>query len=70
LGLQADMAAKQARCGEALAQILKARNSAVQGIATRESLPVWSPDLSSHARTALPHRMQDIVCGFQTSFWQ
>jgi hypothetical protein len=70
LGLQADMAAKQARCYEKLAQILKARNSAVQGIATRESLPVWSPDLWSHSRTALPHRLQDIARGFQTSFWQ
>jgi len=70
LGLQADMAAKQARCDEMLARILKTRKSAVEGILRRESLPVWSPDLWSHARTALPHRLGDIVRGFQTSFRQ
>ena len=68
LGLQADMAAKRARCDEKLAQILKVRNSAVQGIAARESMPVWSPELWGHARTTLPHRLQDIARGFQTSF--
>jgi hypothetical protein len=68
LGLQADMAAKQARFDEMLAQILKARKSAVQGIAARESLPFWSPELWGHARTALPHRLGVIVRGFQTSF--
>ncbi|WP_295317595.1 mechanosensitive ion channel domain-containing protein [Roseobacter sp.] len=68
LGLQADMAAKQARCDEMLAQILKARKSAVEGILRRESLPVWSPDLWGHARTTLPHRLGDIARGFQASF--
>ena len=68
LGLQADMAAKKARCNEMLAQILKARKSAVEGILRRESLPVWSPELWGHARTALPHRLRDIARGFQTSF--
>lgn len=70
LGLQADLAAKQARCDEVLAQILKARKSAVQGIAVRKSPPVWSPDLWGHARTALPQRLQDIVRGFRTNIRQ
>ena len=68
LGLQADMAAKQARCDEMLAQILKARKSAVEGILRRESPPVWSPGLWDHARTALPHRLQDIAHSLQTRF--
>jgi potassium efflux system protein len=67
LGLQADLAVKQARCDDMLAQILKARNSAVQGIPARESLPVWSPELWGHARTALPQRLRDIARGFRTS---
>jgi len=67
LGLQAELAAKQARCDEVLAQILKARKSAVQGIAVRKSPPIWSPDLWDHARTALPQRLQDIVRGFGTN---
>jgi potassium efflux system protein len=68
LGLQADLAAKQARCDDMLAQILKARNSAVEGISARESLPVWSPDLWGHARTTLPQRLRDIARGFRTGF--
>jgi potassium-dependent mechanosensitive channel len=68
LGLQANMAEKQARCDEMLAQILKARKSTVEGILRRENLPVWSPELWGHARTALPHRLQDIARSFQASF--
>jgi hypothetical protein len=49
-------------------QILKARKSAVQGIAVRKRPPIWSPDLWGHARTALPQRLGVIVRGFQTSF--
>jgi small-conductance mechanosensitive channel len=68
LGLQADLAAKQARCDGLLAQILKARNSAVEGIPVRQSLPVWSPELWGHTRNALPHNLRDIARGFRTSF--
>jgi len=68
--LQAELASRQARCDEILAQILKARKSAVEGILRRESLPVWSPDLWGQARTALPYRLRDIGRGFRTSFRQ
>ena len=70
LGLQADMAAKQARCDEMLAQILKERNSAVQGIAVRQSLAVWSSALWGHARTALPQTLHDIERGFRINIRQ
>jgi hypothetical protein len=68
LGLQADMAANSARCDEKLAQILKARNSAVRGIVTRESLPVWSPELWAHTRIALPRHLLNVARTIQTSF--
>jgi potassium efflux system protein len=68
LGLQADMAEKRTRCDEMLAQILKVRKSAVEGILRRESLPVWSLNLWGHARTALPFRLRNIARGFQTGF--
>lgn len=64
LGLQAVLAEKRARCDTVLAQIVKARKSAVEGIPARESLAVWSPDLWDHARTAMPYRLRDIARGF------
>jgi potassium efflux system protein len=67
LGLQADLAAKQARCDDMLAQILRSRNSAVQGILLRESLPVWSHELWSRMRAVLPHNLQNIARGLRAN---
>jgi potassium efflux system protein len=67
LGLQGSLARELARCDEMLAQIFKAQKAAVEGIFLRESLPIWSPDLWSHARTALPHRLGAIVRGFHAN---
>ena len=61
LGLQGNLDRQLARCDEVLAQIIKAQKSAVEGILSRESLPIWSPGLWGHARTALPHRMRDLA---------
>ena len=66
LELQGDVAAKQTRCDEVLAQILEARNSAVQDIAARENLPIWNPGLWDDARSTLLHRMQVIARGFRS----
>ena len=67
LGLQADLAAKQARCDDMLAQILKARNTAFQGIIVRENLPLWSQELWGHARAALPQNVRDIARRLRTN---
>ncbi len=67
LGLQADLAAKQARCDDMLAQILKARKSAVQGILVRESLPVWSHEVWARMRTVLPDNLRNIARDLQTN---
>ena len=65
LKLQGDVAAKRTRFDEVLAQILEARNSAVQGIAVRENFPIWNPDLWHDARSTVLQRMQVIARGFR-----
>ena len=71
LGLQADMAAKQARCDHKLAQILKARQVRLSMALPRgKACLSGAPTSGVHARTTLPHRLGDIARGFQTSFRQ
>ena len=65
LKLQGDVAAKRTRFDEVLAQILEARNSAVQGIAVRENFPIWNPGLWHDARSTVLQRMQVIARGFR-----
>ncbi len=65
LELQGVIAAKKARCDEVLAQILRARKSAVKGIVVRESLPVWNRNLWDHSRIALPRNVRDIARTYQ-----
>ena len=67
LALQADLAEKKARCDNMLAQIIKTRNSAVQGILVRDVLPVWSHALWGRMRTVLPNSLQNITRGMRTN---
>ena len=67
LGLQGSLAAELSRCDEMLAQIARAQKSAVAGMLSRESPPIWSVELWARARATLPGRLSAIARGFWTN---
>jgi small-conductance mechanosensitive channel len=67
LGLQGSLAAELSRCDEMLAQITRAQKSAVAGMLSRESPPIWSSELWARARATLPDRLSSIARGFWTN---
>ena len=67
LGLQGRLAAELSRCDEILALIARAQKSAVAGMLSRESPPIWSADLWARARAALPDRLSGIARGFRAN---
>ena len=67
LGLQGSLAAELSRCDEMLAQIARAQKSAVAGMLSRESPPIWSAELWARARATLPGRLSAIARGFWTN---
>jgi potassium efflux system protein len=64
LVLQGSLAAELSRCDDMLAQIARAQKSAVAGMLSRESPPVWSAELWARARDTLPGRLSAIGRGF------
>ena len=64
LVLQGSLAAELSRCDDMLAQIARAQKSAVAGMLSRESQPVWSAELWARARDTLPGRLSAIGRGF------
>ena len=64
LDLQSTVVKEVARCGTALTQIAQAQQSAMGGILTRDSLPIWSADLWERARTTLPNLVRGIAAQF------
>jgi len=70
LDLQSSIAKELTRCDEALSQVTQAQEKAVTGILTRESPPIWSADLRTHAQTTLPDRLRELAGGFRTDIQQ
>jgi len=70
LDLQASIATELARCDDALSQLTRAQQAAVTDILTRESPPIWSPDLRIHARSTLPSHLHELAGGFRTDIQQ
>ncbi|MCU0937005.1 MAG: hypothetical protein MUF66_13335, partial [Gammaproteobacteria bacterium] len=67
LVLQGSLAAELSRCDDMLAQISRAQKSAVAGMLSRESPPVWSAELWARAQATLPDRLWAIARGVWTN---
>jgi potassium-dependent mechanosensitive channel len=61
LDLQSQVAEELTRCGTALAQIAQAQQTAVGGILTRDSPPIWTTELWAQAQKTLPSRVPEIA---------
>ena len=61
LDLQSRVSHEVGRCSTALAQITEAQRRAVGGIFTRDSLPIWSPELWARAQTGLPGSAREVA---------
>src|SRR5262250_3671538 len=65
LDLQSKIAEQVAACNLALAQIAALRQTAVGGIFTPETPPVWRADLWARAKATLPERLPKIAAAFR-----
>jgi potassium efflux system protein len=70
LDLQGSVADKMARCNDVLSQISRAQQSAVAGILTRDSPPIWSAALWATAHANLPDRIREIAALCRTDIQQ
>ena len=61
LDLQSRVARELGRCNTALDEIVEAQHAAVGGIFTRNSVPIWSPELMIRAQARLPGIARDVA---------
>jgi small-conductance mechanosensitive channel len=70
LGLQSRVAQEVARCGTALALYAQAQQRAMSGFLTRDSLPIWSPEQWTQARTTLPALVRQVNASLRNDLVQ
>jgi potassium-dependent mechanosensitive channel len=70
LSLQSQVAGEVSRCSTALAHIADAQRHAVGGILTRDSRPIWSPELWADAKAELPASSREVVASCRREFSQ